>query len=152
MSRALRGSFVLCAFVALTACGEPIENGSERVRWLDRGEYTAKIQPLFAETCSNPSCHARPDRPFSLYAPLARRIDPNRTHLLEPLTEAELEHNYVVSCVFASEGGETAQSLLLRKPLAEHAAAHHGGGAVFDGRSDDRYQKLEDWVTHGGDP
>lgn len=132
---------VTALFLALS-CSSPPESGSEQVHWLDYDEFRTSVMPLFAESCSNPSCHARPERPFSLYAPLARRMDETRTHLLEPLTDEELMHNYVVSCVLAS--GDDV--LLLRKPLAEHAGTYHGGGAVFEGKSDDRYRTLERWV------
>lgn len=133
----------------LLGCGSPPESGSERVHWLDYAEFKAKIQPVYAQSCSNPSCHARPERALSLYAPMARRLDESRTHLLEPLTEEELMHNYVVSCVLASEGERPGDTLLLRKPLAQHANTHHEGGAVFEGPSDDRYRTLEDWVAEG---
>lgn len=142
---------VVSALIAL-GCGSPPESGSERVHWLDYDAFKAKVQPVYAESCSNPSCHARPERAFSLYAPLARRMDASRTHLLEPLTEDELMQNYVVSCVLASEGESPARTLLLRKPLAQYASTHHGGGAVFDGPSDDRFRRLEDWVTEGFEP
>jgi len=124
------------------SCSSPPESGSERVHWLDYDEFRTNVQPIYAESCSNPSCHARPERAFSLYAPLARRMDQTRTHLLEPLTDEELLHNYVVSCVLASG----SDPLLLRKPLAEHASTYHGGGAVFEGPSDARYRTLEGWV------
>jgi hypothetical protein len=133
-------------------CGAAPESGSERVHWLDYSEFKTSVQPLLAEGCSNPSCHARPDRALSLYAPMARRIDPTRTHLPEPLTEEELMHNYVVSCVLSSEADAPADTLLLKKPLGEWADTYHGGGAVFAGPSDDRYRVLEAWVARGFEP
>ncbi len=133
------------------ACSSPPESGSARVHWLDYAEFEAKVQPIYAESCSNPSCHARPERALSLYAPMARRLDESRTHLLEPLSDEEIMHNYVVSCVLASEGDAPAETLLLRKPLGDWASTHHGGGAVFDGPSDDHYRTLEAWVAEGFD-
>lgn len=131
------------------ACSSPPESGSQRVHWLDYAEFKAEVQPVYAESCDNPSCHARPERALSLYAPMAWRLDDSRTHLLEPLSEEELMHNYVVSCMLASEADTPPETLLLRKPLGDFASTHHGGGAVFEGRSDDRYQKLEAWVAKG---
>lgn len=144
----MRATLVLLT-LAVSACASEPEERSERVHWLDYQEFEQKVQPIYLESCSNPSCHARPERPLSLYAPLARRMDESRTHLLEPLTDEEISHNYVVSCVLASEGDTPEATLLLRKPLGEHADTHHEGGAVFDGRSDNRYRVLETWVRNG---
>lgn len=135
--------------LVVLGCGGSPEPGRENVHWLDYEEFRTEVQPVLAEGCSNPSCHARPERAFSLYAPLALRMDESRTHLVEPLTEAELLHNFTMSCVLSSDSYLAEETLLLRKPLAHHAKTHHGGGAIFEGKSDDRYRKLETWVASG---
>jgi hypothetical protein len=135
--------------VFAVGCGGATEAGTESVHWLDYEEFRTEIQPILAEGCSNPSCHARPERAYSLYSPMVRRMDESRTHLAEPLSEAELLHNFTMSCVLSSDSDLPEETLLLRKPLADYAKTHHGGGAVFEGKSDDRYRKLEGWVARG---
>lgn len=143
--------WALALAVFAFGCGSAPESGSENVHWLDYEEFKTNVQPILAEGCSNPSCHAREERAFSLYAPMARRMDESRTHMVEPLTEEELLHNFTVSCVLSSDSSVPDQTLLLRKPLADFANTHHGGGAVFEGKADDRYKKLADWIARGRD-
>ncbi len=138
-----------CALLALAvACGAP-EDDPHAVRWLDPGRFAAEVQPVLAERCGNPSCHGRVERPFVVYSPRGLRADPERTWIDEPLTAEELEDNYTSACVFASEAARPADTLLLRKPLAQHAGTHHEGGAVFAGTADRQWRTLLGWVEAG---
>jgi hypothetical protein len=145
----LRGLALAAAALSACDCSSDPENDQIRILELDYSRFKLEVMPVFASACSNPSCHAREERPLSLYAPLAWRLDTTRTFRLEPLSEPELEHNYVVSCALATEAEHPSATLLLRKPLAEHASTYHGGGAIFEGTSDERWRVLEAWVADG---
>jgi hypothetical protein len=68
--------------------------------------------------------------------------------LPEPLDERELRHNFLAACVFAGDGAG-GEASLSRKPLGDAGGLYHGGGAIFDGRTDDDYRALVAWI-HGG--
>ncbi len=139
MSHAVRfGALLLTLQLLGCSAAEPSDG---RVAFLDRTVFEQSIQPDLSAACANASCHGRPERALSLYAARHWRADPTRLHLDEPLSSAELDHNYSVSCAMA-----WADELLLRKPLAHHADTYHGGGAVFDGVTDERYRALRDWA------
>ena len=122
---------------------------TEDVRWLDYGRFRTSVQPILAERCGNSSCHGRPERPLSIYSPRRWRADASRTHLDEPLSDAELDQNYTVSCVFADTGATPAGSLLLEKALGATGGRYHGGGVVFDGRTDRGYRAILSWIEEG---
>jgi hypothetical protein len=142
---------VLAAFGCGIASCDVTEVDSVPVRWLDYPEFEAQVQPILAERCGNPTCHGRPERPFSVFSPLAWRLDAARTYLQEPLTEEELVHNYVSACVFASEADAPADAALVRKPLADTIGVYHGGGVIFDGRADRNYRAVHAWLENGWD-
>jgi len=130
--------------IALAGCAN-VEPGATEVARLDRVQFAATVQPILAESCANPSCHGRPERALSLYAPRRFREDPSRTYLDEPLTAEELEHNFCASSALVDPSA-IDQSPLLRKSLGEKSGSHHGGGVVFDGPNDDRYRTLRVWA------
>jgi hypothetical protein len=144
--------FAFMIVVLAAGCSSGREAGETRIQQLAYDEFVLQVQPVLLRSCSNPSCHARKERPLSLYAPLAWRADPELTFSLEPLSEQELRHNYSVSCALASEGQSPEDSLFLRKPLAQLADTYHGGGVVFAGKADDRFRVLEAWVALGWSP
>jgi hypothetical protein len=130
------------------ACSAPGGEDIE-VRWLDYDLFVADVQPILAEKCGNPSCHGRADRPYSVFSPRAWRLDPERTHLSEPLSSEELVHNYTMSCVFVSEAEAPDASLLLLKPLGSSGDVFHGGGVIFEGESDRDYRIVLEWIEKG---
>jgi len=132
----------------LGACAAP-DPQEVPVRWLSLERFRVDVQPILAESCGNPSCHGRSDRPLSLYSVRGWRLDPAHTYLPEPLTEEEQVHNYTMSCVFVSEAASPEESLLLLKPLGASADRYHGGGVVFDGDSDRDYRTVLDWIEEG---
>lgn len=137
--------------VGASCSGVPL--GWESLPVLDRGVYVATIEPILVTRCANPSCHARPERPFSLYAPGMRRLDSARDFLPdEPLLAAEVEHNYQAASAFAGMAAGPEDTLLVRKPLGDLAGTYHGGGAVFDGTKDRAYRAVLDWVRQGWRP
>jgi hypothetical protein len=142
---------VLFAFLLGAGCALP-EGDAQHVRWLDFESYVAEVQPVFAQRCGNPSCHGRAERAFSIYSPLQWRADPARTHLREPLTEAELVANYTVTCVLVTEAATPEDSVVLRKALGDAAGTYHGGGAIFEGSTDREYRAVLRWMERGWDP
>jgi hypothetical protein len=112
---------------------------------LDR--FSASIEPALELRCAQGGCHGRADRPFTLYAPGAYRMDPSRTNLAEPLTDAEVATNALRVAALASSG-DPEGSIVLRKPLAIAAGGlHHGGGDVFLDRTDRDYLALREWLA-----
>jgi len=128
-------------FVALAGCAN-VEQGTTELARLDRAEFAARVLPILTESCANPSCHGRPERALSLYAPRRFREDPTRTFLDEPLTAEELEHNFRASSALVDPHDVDA-SLLLRKAIGRA----HGGGVLLDGPNDDRYRTLRAWAA-----
>ncbi len=133
----------------LFAAACTVDNSESTVRWLKYSSFKGDVQQVLSDKCGNPSCHGRADRPFSIYAPLNWRLDPERTFLTEPLSDEELRHNYTSSCVFVTEAEEPEDALLLRKPLGETADLYHGGGAIFEGTTDRDYRILLFWIQEG---
>lgn len=129
-----------------SGCGGP-ENGTNAVRAFDRDAFVATVQPIVAERCANPSCHGRLERPLALYAPMRFRLDPTRTHIDEPLTAREVDHNFWASAFLSTEAERAEESLFLAKPLAQ--IRYHGGGAIFDSAEDAEYRALLVWVSDG---
>jgi hypothetical protein len=144
--------FMVLVLALAAGCSSGPEPRETQLRPLDYQGFLLQVQPILLQSCSNPSCHANSERPLSLFAPLGWRADPELTFRLEPLSKEELWHNYSVSCALASEGENPADTLFLRKPLAQHARTYHGGGAVFDGTADARWRVLKAWVALGWSP
>lgn len=133
------------AAILLLGCANVEQGTSENPR-LDREAFAAKVQPILIESCANPTCHGRPERGLSIYAPKRFRADPSRTHLDEPLTDEELEHNFCAASALVN-GDDVDASLLLRKAIGEHSGSYHGGGVVLDGVDDRRYRTLRAWAA-----
>lgn len=137
--------FGVLALVA-AGCSGP-DAGSRPVRLGDRATFDADVQPVLAARCANPTCHGRPERALSLFAPHRYRADPARTYLDEPLTEAELAHNHLSASALATEQDRAEDSLLARKPRAEDAGTYHGGGRIFVDATERDYRTLVAWIA-----
>ena len=131
-------------FAALVAAGaaacELPSEGYVPLQSFDRDAYLAEIEPIQSVACANPTCHGDPSRPFSLFGVLGMRADPEHTFLEMPLTESELEHNFVQSSAFAASGAVPSESLLVLKPLADTVGVFHGGGVIYEGLADSEYR------------
>lgn len=145
----MRADLALVASLALAGCAAPPE-GDEDLRLLDRHTFSTIVQPILSKRCSNPSCHGRPERGLSIFAPGRFRADPSRVHLDEPLFEDELFHNYLSTCVFSGGSGEASDAPFAAKPLA--ARVYHGGGAVFAEATDRDYRTFVAWIEAGPAP
>jgi len=140
----MKFAHVIAAALLGCGCSDP-EGGTIPLRSLDRDAFVTVVQPILAERCSNPSCHGRSDRPFSIYAAMRFRLDPARRYLDEPLWPSELEHNYLACVIFSTEADQPSDALLLAKPLA--AKRYHGGGTVFDSDDDPDYRRILEWIA-----
>jgi len=136
----------LIAVCALTACSSP-EVGEVHLAPLDRATFDARVEPILERRCASTSCHGVPARGLPLYAPLQYRADPAHTWVIEPLTEAELRNNFTAATIWARQTSGGGMSMLLAKPLAEHAAEFHGGGATFASVEDGDFATLAEWVS-----
>ena len=113
----------------------------------DLAVFVAQAQPALDRRCAAPGCHADGARPFAVFSPGRRRLDPARLHLLEPLTAAELTANARAIAALALEpllAGEPVSACpVLCKPLALAAGGcGHVVGPVFAGPDDRDYVGL----------
>lgn len=137
--------------VLLWGCVAPTEEEVALPRY-DFERFAAEVQPVLAARCANPTCHGRPERPLSIYSPLAWRADASRTYLFEEVSEEELGHNYDVTRAMASDAPEPEQTLLLRKPMGGLASTYHGGGDIFEGETDRDYRTMLEWLREPVSP
>jgi hypothetical protein len=145
------------ALLLFAACEGPAP-GREPLPMADLARFEAEVQPHLALRCASGGCHGRPERPLSLFAPGAHRLDRERLHLDEPLSRAELEENARRTSAFALVP-HARGSLMVQKPLAQAAGGlWHGGGDVFLDESDPSCRALVSWLdarsvpTDGGAP
>ena len=126
----------------LLACGCVGGSGSAPLPAAGSVESFAEwAQPVFAARCANPSCHGNAERPLSLYAVHRHRMNRDEVYLDAPLNDEELEHNLVQASLFVVDIDEPSQSLLLTKPLGDHA-----GVSVFIDSADYDYLRLHAWI------
>jgi hypothetical protein len=133
------------ALLLLAACEGPAP-GTEPLPLADLTRFEAEVQPHLALRCASGGCHGRPERPLSLFAPGAHRLDRERVHLDEPLSRVELEENARRVSAFALTP-RARDSLIVRKPLAQAAGGlWHGGGDVFLDDGDPSCRALVAWL------
>lgn len=137
-------SVLLSSLSLSLACSAP-ELTRTPIPELDRAVFEREVQPMLAARCASPTCHGRPERALSVFAPGRWRSDAESVHLPGPLTEAELDHNYRASSALAADPAPGDAALLARKPLAG-GGLYHGGGALFDGPTDRDYLALRAWM------
>jgi hypothetical protein len=125
----------------LLGCG-PVEQEYRDAAVPDEAAFAAEVEPVLERLCANPSCHGRPERPLSVYAPRRFRADPARLFLDEPLTSDEIFANYRSASGFAQGIAAPDDSLLLRKPLGR--AYHAAGTVLFD--TDPEARAIRDWL------
>ena len=147
MIRAVVIALLGVAPIALFGCvvgpgtGAPLPLGDPQV-------FAEEVQPVLAAGCANPSCHGSADRPLELYAPFMHRLDAERVHLDEPLTETELELNRRRSAALLQDCEDPDLSVLLTKPLAPDAGGcEHEGGVIFEDAWEQDYEALRGWAS-----
>jgi hypothetical protein len=109
--------------------------------------FVASVNPILGDRCGNPSCHGSAGRPLELYSIHQHRAVPEDVHLGAPLTQEELERNYLHASAFLVDAPSAEQSMLLRKTLPlEAGGMDHVGGAIFEDPRDVEYRTLARWV------
>lgn len=134
--------------VSLAACTVP-DSDDVIVRLYDFELFQATVQPVIANSCGNPSCHGRPERAFSIFSQRNWRLDADQLYLPTPLSDEELEHNFISASLQVDDGDDLRQSLLLLKPLGDVANTYHGGGTVFADQTDRSYRAILAWIESG---
>jgi hypothetical protein len=136
---------VILLVASALGCASPVQ-GEEPVPPLDRATFDARVEPILERRCGNAECHGQPVRGLMVYAPLQYRADPARLWEVEPLSELEVRHNFESASVSARLEAWSGGSMLLKKPLGEHASEFHGGGAIFVDETDRDFMELRAWV------
>jgi len=145
------GLMFALAFAPLGCVTGP--GGSPAVTSPDLEQFVAEVQPVFASSCANATCHGDPARPLEIYAVHNHRLDPDDVYLDADLSEDELWLNYVGARTFIDElrwldGADADDSALLTKPLdpAAGGAEHTGGVQFFDAGERD-YAIIRAWIA-----
>ncbi len=131
----------LLALLALAGCGLEAQATSP-LPAPDRARFDDAAGEILARRCGTSACHGREDRPFALYAQGQRRLPPTGTFAKAPLDPAEEGANYSATLGFL-DAPRALETLLVEKALG---LAGHGGGPVFEHRSDPECQALRAWI------
>ncbi|HKU40269.1 MAG TPA: hypothetical protein VJR89_19045, partial [Polyangiales bacterium] len=153
MRRALQLYATCAALLALAGCSEPAQ--PVHVPKRDFEDFAGFVLPVLLRDCGFQACHGSQDRFFRVYGAGRARLIPG-TGALADTNATEVEYSYQLA-VSMIDADDPAESLLLRKPLAEEAggASHEGvdkyGRNVYRTPDDDGYLQLAQWV-YADDP
>lgn len=142
----MRGAAILLIVVA--GCTSP-DSGEEEIPLLDYEFFATTVQPILGAKCGNPSCHGRAERAFSIFSQRNWRNDERELFLSTPLSEEEMEHNFISSSLQVDARYIASESFLLLKPLGDLADTYHGGGIIFSDETDRSYRTLLNWIENG---
>ena len=122
---------------------------------LNKAEFACFVQPVLTRDCSPWVCHGDGRRFLRIYAPNRLRRSGTESDRAKPIRLRELQANYVAARAMTNRS-DPAQSLLLKKPLAQAldgffhgGATKFGQGDVYAGRDDGEMlelKKLDRWV------
>ncbi len=132
---------LLATLLALWGCGVGAQ-ATTPLPGPDRAGFEDAAGEILARRCGTSTCHGRAERPFSLFAPGQRRLPPTGTFARTPLGPAELDANYAATLGFL-DAPRALETLLVEKSIGRAA---HGGGPVFEHRSDPECQALRAWI------
>lgn len=113
-----------------------------------RARFAEEAGPLLDRRCGDVSCHGVAERPYALFTPGRRRMDPADTYSQSPLTEAEIDANWRAALGFldAPRGRDTT---LVEKALGLGGPGGHRGGAVYEAPSDPECKAIIAWIEGG---
>ncbi len=135
----------LVALFALGGCAEL--DAADTLTEPDFEYFVEHVQPVLSSRCANPSCHGDSTRPLEVFAVHAHRLNPADVFVDAPLTEEELQMNYLRACGFLAIDGPASDSMIMLKPLAQEAGGgRHFGGAQFMDADAAGYRALETWI------
>jgi hypothetical protein len=142
----------LLLVLAFAGCATDLDAPAQ-VTPLDREYFRCNVQPVIEARCSFPACHGSARRPFQMYGVGRMRYGVGWDRPTAPLTQKELDDNFVVASGFTTTTG-TGEAWLLAKPLDTSAGGYfhrgatlYGNGDVFMTRADTGYQMLANWIA-----
>ena len=141
----LRLALAVPLFFAATACAAVDTDGVEALATPSRATFTDEAEPLLEKRCADGACHGM-DRPYSLYAIGQRRQVAADIYSPKPLTDAEIDANYVATLGFL-DAPRPVDTTLLRKALGQGGPGGHRGGVVFEAPSDPECRAIVRWIT-----
>lgn len=129
-----------------SVAGCVVESSDSPLSEPSRATFAETVGEVLEERCGSSNCHGSERRPFALYAGLQRRMPPTPTFDKSLLSEEEVLSNYEATLGFLDDE-EPTETTLIRKGLGQLG---HGGGIVFEHRSDPQCRALRAWI--GGGP
>lgn len=149
----MRVLFLASVTLALWSCSS-VENDEapEQLASLSEPSFRCNVEPILARDCSFAACHGQAGTPLRLYTvgKLRAEAPASLEEQLAPLTDAEHHANFRSALGFTFGGVEADDNLLLRKVLpAAEGGYHHGGGALFSGKTDSRAVAIRAWLEGG---
>jgi hypothetical protein len=135
--------------LAIGACQSDAWNGNAPMP--DAAMFQAEVYPVLMRDCSFNACHGAAARFFQVFGPGRTRLDP-RLDQGAPLEPLELQVSYERARSMLVSNGAVTTSLLLVKPLAEHAGGVGHGGVddlrrnVYESALDPGYVTLLKWA------
>ncbi len=145
---ALAAALAALALMSAAGCDADGLGDLAPLRSPDREAFAARAGEVLTQRCGTASCHGQAERPYALYAPLQRRQPEIGDYAKRPLTEAEIDANYLATLGFL-DADRALDTTLLRRALAIGGAGSHGGGAVFEAPSDPECRALREWIEGG---
>jgi hypothetical protein len=132
------------ALLAAAACGTD-SGGSQALVDLDADAYARDVHPILEARCATLDCHGVGDRPLRLYAETGLRA---RDELRDQPIEPEELAADVRAIEAIDPGAAPADSLFIRKPLAESAGGvFHEGGDLWTSRDDPQLLCALAWLS-----
>jgi hypothetical protein len=133
------------ALLVASACSGVDAGGSQPLVELDVDAYARDVHPILEARCATLDCHGVDDRPLRLYAETGLRVR-------DDLRDQPIEPDELVADVRAVEaidpGAAPADSLFIRKPVAESAGGvFHGGGDLWTSRDDPQLLCALAWLS-----
>ena len=146
------------ALVALLTAVVPactsVENEPDpgQIDTLDEPYFHCAVEPILLRDCAYNGCHGQALAPFRLYSLGKLRLGPSDTlgERTAPLTAEERHLNYLGAQAFNFGGVQSADNLLVRKPMPSSAGGfEHIGGPVWSGGDDARVRTIRNWLDGG---
>jgi len=140
----------LVPLLVASACGGVSGGGSQPLVELDGDGYASEVHPILEARCATLDCHGVDDRPLRLYAETGLRLQGDLRD--QPVQADELTAD-VRAIEAIDPGAEPADSLMIRKPLAEAAGGvFHEGGDLWTSKDDPQLLCVLAWLSGDSDP
>jgi hypothetical protein len=155
--RALAAAAAVAALAALAAFAPActsVENAPDpgQIATLDEPYFRCAVEPILLRDCAYNGCHGQASAPLRLYSIGKLRLGASATlaERTAPLTAEERHLNFLGAQAFDFGDVDSADNLLVRKPLPSSAGGfEHLGGAVWTGAEDPRVRTIRNWLDGG---